>query len=423
MIKINPITNLDTEIKVSGSKYIANRVLLIAALADGTSIIRNVPENDDIKNTIKALEQFGVKIKKDDNTLTINGTSGNFTAPKKAIDVGHSGTLLRFMAGFASLAKGTTIITGSERIRQRPIKDLLDALQKQGIYTESKDDYPPVKLYGGKIKGGSIQVKASVSSQYISSLLLISSFAREDVEIIIKDELSSKNYVDLTIELMKRFGVDVESEDYKRFIIRKGQAYSAKEYVIPADPSSASYFMAAAAIVPGTIKINGFDKDSIQGESKFCDVLEKMGCRVRPEKNSITITGKKDLKGIDIDMNSMPDVVQTLASVAVFAVSKTTIKNIENLKYKECDRINDTAEELRKLGASVETKDDEIIITPRPMKGTVLDTHDDHRMAMSLSLIGLKIPDIIIKNPQDCKKSFPDFYDKLKDIGVKVEDV
>jgi len=424
MIEIVPIKELNADITVPGSKYVANRVLLICALAEGVSVLKNVPENDDINNTIKALQKFGINIKKEDNTLIINGSGGKLKLPENEINVGDSGTLLRFITGFASLVKGKTKITGSKRIQQRPIKDLLDNLKVLGIESESLNECcPPVIVNGGYLKGGKTIIKGNISSQFISSLLLIAPYAEKDIEIIVESDLVSKNYVDLTISLMEESGIKVERKNYEKFIIKSNQKYKAKEYTIPCDWSSASYFLAAAAIVPGVARINGLDMGSKQGESKFYRVLEQMGCIIKKGNNWLEVKGTTNLKSIDIDMGSMPDTVQTLVAVAVFSEGTTKIRNISNLKFKESDRIKDTATELRKLGLEVETKEDGLTIIPSKITPAVIDPYNDHRMAMSFALIGLKIPGIEIKNPGCVNKSFPEFWEKLKEIGVEIKNV
>lgn len=425
MIEITPLKKLDCKISVPGSKYVANRVLLIAALANGASIIKNVPENDDINAAIEALKKFGVGIKKineKDNkniNLEIIGSNGKLKAQNGKIDVHDSGTLLRFIAGFASLADGKTIITGSERIQERPINDLLKSLNDLGVRCSSLNNgFPPVEINGGTLKGGITKIKGDVSSQFISSLLMISPYAKNDVEIIVETYLVSKNYVGMTIGLMKEFGINVENENYKKFRVKCGQSYKAKNYVIPADWSSANYFLAAAAILNGKAKIH--DVDFSQGESGFIEILGKMGCKVNKTENSVEVIGTSKLNAVEADMSSMPDSVQTLAAVAVFAKGATKIKNIGNLKYKESDRINDTALELKKLGINVIAKDDELIVNGNVPKPAVIDPHNDHRMAMSLASVGLKTG-IKIQNPECVAKSFPNFWEKLEEIGVKIK--
>ena len=294
------------------------------------------------------------------------------------------------------------------------------SLNDLGIKCSSKNNgFPPVEVNGGTLDGGKTRIKGNVSSQFISSLLIISPYAKNDVEIIVENELVSKNYVDMTVDLMEKLGVNVKRDSYKKFRVKAGQNYSAKSYAIPADWSSANYFLAAAAIVPGRMKIRNIGL-SQKGEAEFADILKKMGCKVKKNKNSIEVNGNRKLNAIEVDMSTMPDSVQTLVAVAAFAKGITRIKNIGNLKYKESDRINDTASELKKIGIKATAKDDKLIIEGGNPKFAAIDPHNDHRMAMSFALIGLKTG-IKIKNPECVAKSFPNYWDKLKQIGVEIK--
>ena len=420
MIEINSIKNLNAAVSVPGSKYIANRLLIICALANGNSILKNVPENDDINNSIKSLEQFGIKIEKNNGTLKIIGTNGKLKSPKNEINVGDSGTLLRFITAFSAIAKGNTKITGSKRIQERPILELLNSLNDLGIKFNSKNGNAPLTINGGSLEGGKTKIKGNISSQFISALLLISPFANKDVEINVDGKLVSSEYIDLTIDLMNKCGVKVKRNG-NSFKVKSGQKYNSIKFLIPSDWSSANYFLAAAAIVPGTIRIDNLDLKSKQPESGFFRLLERMGCKSSISGNSIKITGNNKLKSIDADMSSMPDSAQTLAVVALFAGGTTRIRNIGNLKFKESDRINDTADELRKFGADVKVTNDGIEITPGKLKTATINPHNDHRMAMSFAIAGLRINGIKIENPGCVNKSFPQFFDKLDEIGVQIK--
>ncbi|MAG91569.1 3-phosphoshikimate 1-carboxyvinyltransferase [Candidatus Woesearchaeota archaeon] len=416
MIELNSIKNLDAEIIVPGSKYVANRLLIICALADGTSVLRNMPENDDINNAIAALSNFGVEIKKNNDELTIHGNK--LISPNNEINVGDSGTLLRFITGFASLVNGNVNITGSKRIKERPIIDLLKSLNDLGVKSRSLNgECPPVVIEGGNFKGGTTKISGEKSSQFISSLLLVAPYAQNDVEIIVETDLVSKGYVDLTIDLMKKFGVNVERQDYRQFKVKAGQKYRAMEFNVPADFSSANYFFAAAAIVPGKVKIKNLDAELTQPEAKFVEILESMGCKINKNNESLELIGPSTLRGIEADMSSMPDSVQTLAVVALFAEGTTKITNVGHLKYKESDRINDTAKELKKLNADINVEADKLVIKKSELKPNTIDPHNDHRMAMSFALIGLKVSGIKIENPECVNKSFPKFWDTLRNIG------
>ena len=424
MIEIKPLEGLDVELDIPGSKYIANRVLVIAALANGKSIIKNLPDNEDINQSISVLKEFGVIIEKTKDSVIINGTNGLLKQPKKEINVGESGTLMRFITGFASLVNGTTKITGSNRIKERPISDLLNCLEDFGVKIKSNNGFFPIEVKGNGLEGGKTKIKGNVSSQFISSLLMISPFAKQDVEIIITSKLLSKKYVDMTIKLMKKFGVNVQRNGYKKFKVLSGQRYKTNEYVIPADWCSASYFFSAAAIIPGSVKINELDFISLQGESKFPELLVKMGCMYRRNSKWLQIIGMDELSPIEIDMSDMPDVVPNLAIIAAFCKGNTKITNISHLRLKESDRISAVASELNKLGIkTIENKDSLTIFGGNPKGNVEIETYNDHRIAMSFAIAGLKLPGIKIKNPDCVNKSFPGFWDKLKEIGAEIKDV
>ncbi|MCM2325396.1 MAG: 3-phosphoshikimate 1-carboxyvinyltransferase [Candidatus Woesearchaeota archaeon] len=420
MIEIMPLKKLNCEMTVPGSKYIANRAIIIASLCKGTSRIENIPDNEDIESAIRALTFMGVDIKKEKGSLIIDG-SGGVLSPA-TIDVKDSGTLLRFIIGTSALAKGTVKIDGSKRIGERPIIPLLESLKDLGISSDSNEGFTPVNIHGGTFIGGKTRIKGDVSSQFISSLLAIAPFAKKDVEIMIEGELVSKEYVAMTIDMMREFGVVVKQDGHSLFKIKAGQRYAAKEIIIPGDWSSASYFLAAAAIVPGCARINGMDFRVSQGEKKFADLLVKMGCMYRRNSTWIQLYGLPLISDIDIDMGDMPDVVQTLAIVACYAEGKTRIRNIGHLRHKESDRIRDTATELRKTGINVEFTDTELIIEGGMPKAAVIDPHNDHRTAMSFAILGLKCG-MKIKNPECVNKSFPGFWDKLKEIGAEIRHV
>ena len=423
MIEINPIKKLKAEVLILGSKYIANRLLIICALAEGISILKNFPKNEDTDNAIKALKNFGIEIKHKENKLIIKGTGGKITSAKKDINVGDSGTLFRFITSFAALANGKTKITGSNRIKERPISELLNSLAKLGIKVKSNHGFAPILIEGGTFKGGVTKINSKTSSQFISSLLLAAPFAEKDVEMVVEGDLVSKAYVDLTIDLMKKFGVSAERRGYKKFRVRSGQKYKSREFKIPADFTSANYFLAAAAIVPGIVRIKGLDIKSKQPESRFVEVLKRMGCLVKRKNGVIKLKGPPKLKAINIDMSSMPDSVQTLAVIAAFADGNTRIRSISHLKHKESDRIQDTANELRKLNVNVKIEQNQFVIKKSNLIPSVIDPHNDHRMAMSFALFGLKISGIKIKNPECVNKSFPQFWETLKKIGAGIKNV
>ena len=401
---------VNAEVKVPASKSYTNRALLIAALADGKSVLKDALVSDDTRFMRKALEDMGINIEEKGGDLVVHGKAGKLSDPGDELFIGNAGTAMRFLTSAISLAQGEVVLTGNERMKKRPIKDLVSGLEQLGVRLESNDGYPPVKIQGGSFFGGRVKIKGDKSSQYFSSIMMAAPYAKEDVEINVEGELTSKSYIDITMDIMKTFGVKVKNEDYKRFIIKTGK-YSARGYHVEGDASSAAYFFAAAAITKGKVTVKGINPDSVQGDINFPYVLTRMGCEVEIGKDSITVKGN-DLKGIDIDMNHMPDSVQTLAVVSLFAKGETKINNIANLRIKETDRIDALANELRKLGAEVIDKEDCLVIVPKKdYQGAEIETYEDHRMAMSFALAGLKIGGVKIKNPGCVSKSFPDFWD------------
>ena len=415
MKEINPAGKIIATVECPASKSYTNRALLIAALAKGISTLRNPLFSDDTKYMRLALEQFGVSVKQENCAFVVSGTGGNIKCPRNEISIGLAGTTMRFLTTFAALSPGTTQLTGEKRMLERPISDLLKALHQIGVNARSvkNNGCPPLEIPGGGIPGGEINLAGNNSSQYLTSILLSAPYFKNETTINIIGELTSKPYADITLDIMKTFGVDVECTDHSRFYIPADQTYHAMDYAIEADWSSASYFLAAAAITQGEVTLIGLNSKSVQGDAGFLNVLEKMGCTIERSSEKIFIKGNP-LRGININMNSMPDIVQTLAVTALFAKGETFISGISNLKIKETDRIGALKHELSRLGARVETGKDFLKIHPGIYVPADIETYDDHRMAMSLALAGLKIPGIRIKNPNCVEKSFPDFFDRFK---------
>ncbi len=424
-------------VSVPGSKSYTNRALLIAALAEGTSVIKNPLYSDDTKYMIDALKQFGVKITINKGNILVKGTSGKLIAPKKEIFVGNAGTAMRFLTAAAALSDGKVILTGEERMLERPIDDLVDALKLLGVKANAKNNCPPVVVFGNnkkasKFSGGKCRINGEKSSQFLSALLMIAPFAEHDVGIEVVGELASKPFVDITIDIMHRFGVEVENSDYKKFKVKTGQWYDAHNYVIEGDASNASYFFAIAAISGRKIKVENINLKTVQGDIKFVNLLQEMGCEVGFGDNFVEVSRKvKSLKAIDVDMNSMPDVVQTLAVVALFAEGTTKITNVSNLRIKETDRLHAMATELRKLGAAVNELEDGLEIIGcgdnqarnklnknklNILHGTDINTYNDHRMAMCFAVAAFKIPGIKILNPSCVNKTFPEYWNRLKQL-------
>ncbi|OQZ00619.1 MAG: 3-phosphoshikimate 1-carboxyvinyltransferase [Candidatus Brocadia sp. UTAMX2] len=418
MIEIKPITGrIDAIVKVPGSKSYTNRALITAALADGTSTITNALFSDDTKYMASSLNVLGIPVEEqqDVNTFIVHGKGGAIPARQANLFVGNAGTAMRFLTAMLTLGNGVYEIDGVTRMRQRPIQDLLDGLSQLGADVTSKnnDGCPPVMIRGKGLQGGLTVVKGDLSSQYFSALLMTSPYAKRDVIIEVKGNLVSKRYVDMTIALMRQFGADVENHEYKRFIVKSGQCYQSRNYEVEGDASGASYFFAAAAITGGKVRVVGIGSDSLQGDIHFVDVLKSMGCSVTWGDNWIEVQGGP-LRGIDIDMGDMPDVVQTLAAVAVFAQGRTRVRNVKNMRIKETDRIAAVVNELRRMGISAVEYEDGFEIEPSPPCPAEIETYDDHRMAMSFALVGLRSSGIAIKNPGCVAKTFPDYFQRLE---------
>ncbi len=422
MLQIKTKKFIDATIEAPASKSYTQRSFIVAALADGKSIIQNPLFCDDTSYMISALKNFGVNIYKKGKDVIVHGTNGDINKKKRGIFVGDAGTSMRFITTFAALCKGESIITGTKRMHERPIKDLLEALKQLGIKSDSNNGYPPVRIYGGEyggeFNGGSIDIKGNVSSQYLSSILMCAPYAKNDVSITINGNLNSKPYVDITLDVMKQFGVVVKNIDYKKFIVKNIKKYNSNTYRIEGDLSSASYFFAAAAVTKGKVKVTNINPKSKQGDLKFVSLLKNMGCNVIKGNDFIKIEAPVDrsIKSIEVDASDMPDTVPTLAVTSLFADSKTTISNVSNLRFKESDRLKAIATELRKIGANVEEIQDGLIIKRRRIKKAVIETYNDHRIAMSFAVAGLVINGIKIKNPSCVKKSFPDFWDKFNQL-------
>ena len=414
MIEIKPVQNLQATITVPGSKSYTNRALLIAGLTDGECRLEKPLVSDDTKYMIRALKAFGISVQEEKEAFIVSGRGGKLSTPEEDIFIGNAGTTMRFLTTFSALVPGKTRLDGDERMRQRPLADLLHCLTQMGVKAVSANGNgcPPIDIEGGEVPGGEVQLAGDKSSQYLTSILLSAPYFKNDTCIHIQGDLTSKSYADITLDIMKTFGVHVDNESYQRFKVKAGDRYKAQTYRVESDWSSASYFLAAGAVTGGEVTLTDINPHSVQGDARFTSVLEKMGCLVEKKSHSLHIKGNP-LRGISINMNNMPDAVQTLAVTALFAEGETVIQGIGNLRIKETDRISALANELSRLGAEVETGEDFLIIRPGDYKGAEIETYNDHRMAMSFAVAGLKIPGICIKNPKCVEKSFPDFFKRF----------
>jgi 3-phosphoshikimate 1-carboxyvinyltransferase len=420
MIEIKSVDKVDATVSVPGSKSYTNRALIAASLATGESAIKNALLSDDTRIMISCLGEIGIDVKSvpEENVVIVKGCEGTIPVQRVKLFAGNAGTVIRFMTAALTLGKGQYRADGIERMRERPIQQLIDALNRLGADVVSIDGTgcPPVLINAHGLEGGSVEISGNISSQYISAILLAAPYAKSDVSIVVIDDLASKNYVDMTIDVMNKFGVDVERDSYREFCVKSGQNYKGCEYIVEPDASGASYFFAAAAITGGRVKVEGLGECSLQGDIKFVDILKEMGCSVKKSLDWLEVEGGA-LRGVDVDMNDTPDVVQTLASVAVFAEGNTRIRNVRNLRYKETDRITAIVNELKKVGVEVKEFDDGIEITPSPPHSAEISTYNDHRMAMSFALIGLRVKGIRIKEPECVEKTFPDFFERLKKLS------
>jgi len=419
MLKIKPFEGkIDAIVTILGSKSYTNRALLVAALAEGKSVLKHALFSDDTVYMSKALKTVGIEIHENMSkaTFEIEGNNGKIPATEAELFIGNAGTAARFLTSYLTLGNGKYCIDGVERMRKRPIAALLDALNQLGakVSTKFSNGCPPVLIDANGLHGGKAVVNTEKSSQFLSSILLSAPYAQNDVKLEIEDELVSKPYIDITLSVMSSFGVEVENQNYKKFFISSGRGYQGREYAIEPDASGASYFFAAAALIGGKVKVMNLSKDSVQGDVKFVEVLRQMGCEINYGKDYIELKSQGELKGIEVDMNAISDTAQTLAAIAPFAKNKVFIKNIGHIREKETDRITAIVNELRKLNVKVDELDDGIIIYPSKVQPTSIETYDDHRMAMSFAVVGLKIPGIIIKNPECVNKTFPNFFDKLE---------
>jgi len=410
--------HLRATVRVPGSKSLTNRALVIAALAEGKSHLSGALDSQDTQVLIRALNAVGIPTVHNPQAFTIDvsGQAGSIPAASADLDLANSGTSLRFLTAMLALGHGKYRLDGSPRMRQRPIADLLAALNRIGAIarSETSNGCPPVTLDADGLDGGLVGVRGDVSSQFISGLLMALPYARNPSEIEVDGTLVSVPYVTMTIEVMRTFGVKVDNRKNKRFIIKPGQ-YFGRDYAIEPDASAASYFFALAAIAGGTVTVQGLGSRSLQGDVDFVQVLAHMGCLVEIGIDKITVTGGK-LKGLDIDMNAISDTVMTLAVVALFAEGPTRIRNVAHIRHKETDRIAAVATELRKFGAEViEHYDGLTIVPPLPgqLKPAEVATYDDHRMAMSFALAGLKVPGTVILDPACVGKTYPGYWKDL----------
>lgn len=421
-MQITPVNHpLKATVRVPGSKSLTNRALLIASLAKGKTRLINALFSDDSYYFAKALQTLGFDIQLDPANIemTVTGLGGEIPAKHAELFIGNAGTAARFLTAFLTLGGGEYILDGDARMRERPIDDLIEALKPLGAHIETMTDCPPVKIIASGLPGGKTKVAGSISSQFLSALLMVAPYAKTSVEVELTTRLSSKPYVDMTLAIMRDFGGQVERQGYERFIVRPSFYSPVGSYAIESDASAASYFFAAPAICGGTVRVENISRQSKQGDVAFLDILQGMGCIVEEGSNFIQVTATTSLSGVDVDMRDIPDTAQTLAAVAPFAGSPTRIRGIASARFKETDRIRAICTELGRLGVRVDEHEDGMTIYPcDQIQPARIETYNDHRMAMAFSLIGLRVAGITIENAACVSKTFPDFFEVLSTLHI-----
>ncbi|MDD1718964.1 MAG: 3-phosphoshikimate 1-carboxyvinyltransferase [Methanoregulaceae archaeon] len=419
-VMIRKTRDVDLSFEAPPSKSYTHRALIAGSLAEGRSVVRHPLVSKDTLITRQALEQLGINIEDVPEGWAIDGSGGDLDCEKQCtIDAGNSGTTLRLLATVALLSRSAVTLTGSRRMQERPIAPLCDALRVLGaeIRYLGKVGFPPVTV-DGRFHGGRVEVDARMSSQYVSSILLGAPYAGEEVTVSLPGPVSSRSYIDVTVDIMEKFGALVSRDGYRQFTVRNSRKYKGRTYSVEGDYTSASYFFAIAAICGGRVQVSNLDPDSAQGDRAFVGALETMGCQVSCGRDALTVESTGPLRGIEIDMSSSPDTVQTLCMVAACADGMSRISGISHLKYKESDRVRTTADLLNSLGGNVTVEEDALVIVPAPLHGGRIQTHDDHRIAMSFSVLGLGTGDIVIEDAECVEKSFPGYWKAFQGAGL-----
>ena len=434
-MQILPIPHpLSATVRVPGSKSLTNRALLIASLANGTTHLTNALFSDDSRYFAKALQTLGFDVQLDEanHAMVVTGLGGKIPATKAELFIGNAGTAARFLSAFLTLGHGEYILDGEPRMRERPIGDLVEALTQLGATInplqkgegrrQNTTICPPVKIVAKGLRGGKTKIAGDISSQFLSALLMTSPYAQTLIEVELITDLNSKPYVDMTLAIMQDFGVNVERNEYRSFRVPITNYESRITYAIESDASAASYFFASPAICGGIVRVENISRKSVQGDIKFLDVLQQMGCQVMEGENYIEVSGfgagaPRPLQGVDVDMRDIPDTAQTLAVIAPFASTPTRIRGIASARVKETDRVHATCTELARLGVRVEEHEDGMTIYPcEKFSPATIQTYNDHRMAMAFSLIGLRFEGVTIENPSCVSKTFPNYFEVLETL-------
>jgi 3-phosphoshikimate 1-carboxyvinyltransferase len=418
---VEGVSEISGTVTAPPSKSYTHRAFIIASLAGGDSVIETPLIAGDTLSTLNAMRAFGVNIKDQGNVL-INGCAGVLKTPEGEIDCGNSGTTIRLVSGVAAL-DGTVTLTGDESVKKRPMQPLLDALNQLEVKTSSSDGTPPVTIEGGGIKGGEVSIRGDVSSQFISSLLIVSPYAKNDIKIKIVTPLKSRPYVDITLDIMEKFGATAEG-DYETTEIKAGQIYSGRKYRVEGDYSSASYFFALAALTGSEITVQNLNEESKQADRLILDILRDMGAEVTVKGREVTVKGDS-LTGIEVDLGDAPDLLPTVAALGCRADGVTVIKNVGHARYKETDRLAACSKEFEKFGVSInEYKDGMSITGAENLKGGEVKSYGDHRMAMVLAVLGASVEGETVIDDVECVSiSFPEFFRALNQIGIKIREL
>lgn len=420
-VAVAPLTRPpDATVRVPGSKSISNRAALLAALADGRSVLDGVLFSDDTRYMATALRALGIAVEADEAAarLTVDGGGGRWPAAAAELFVGNAGTAMRFLVAALCLGRGHYRIDGSPRMRERPIGELVGALRQLGgdPRCAAGGDTPPVVVRAAGLRGGACSLAAARSSQFVSALLQVAPYAASDVAIELTGEVIAQPYIDMTVAVMAQWGVGATRDGARRYRVAAGQRYRAQRYAVEPDASSAHYFWAAAALSGGTVRVPGLHRGSLQGDVRFAALLERMGARVRWQADAITVSGAAPLGGIDADLNAFSDTAPTLAVLGAFCAAPVHIRNVAHLRWQESDRLRAVATELGRLGARVEERQDGLTVWPSALHGGRVATYDDHRIAMAFALAGLRTPGIEIADPGCVAKTFPDFFARLGEL-------
>jgi 3-phosphoshikimate 1-carboxyvinyltransferase len=416
MKTINKIRNANVKIKAPASKAHTLRALIISSLAEGKSTIHNPLLGEDQLNVIECLKRLGVEIKHKDNKLIASGKAGKYTPICDELNVGESGVGMNFLTSAACLSEKPLIVTGSKRITERPVSEVVNGLRQLGCRIEylQQEGFPPIKVYGGGIKGGQAQIRGQKTSQYFSSIVISSPYADNEVMLRCVDTMTEKPYFDISLQMMSEFGIEAENNNYEEIRIPNGQKYSAREITIEGDYSSASFFFLAGAVCKTKVTVSGLNPDTKQGDKAFLALIERMGCSVLATDKGICVQGGK-LRAIEQDMSNLPDLVPPLAIAAAFAEGTSKLTNIGHLRHKECDRLAVIATELNKMGVVSKCDENSLIIDgTQKIHGTNINPHNDHRIAMSFAIAGLVTDNQVIENEKCVAKSFPDFWEKFE---------